>query len=158
MNKIHFRTTLAFLLCAVVSAGCENPVEEHQDIDPDGIVIRAGATEVIRVVGLANPVITGSLTVPEGGQSPLLTATYTDSEGDDITLDTSEYWLGVISASTATATWQATAEGAFTGRVSGGQDGTTTLGFQLAHGPLGGGHPVEGGAYIVPVTVTATQP
>ena len=159
MNKIHFRSAIAFLALTAVVAGCDNPVSDDDDDHavPSGIVIRAGTTEMIRVVGFQNPVVTGALTVSAGGQSPVLRATYIDSEGDDITL-VDEYYLGVASVSSATATWQGTAEGAFTGRVIGHEAGATTLGFQLYHGPLGGGHPEPRGAYVVPVTVTATQP
>lgn len=158
MNKIHFRSVFALLVVAAVGAGCENPVSNHEDHPlPSGIVIRAGGAELIRVVGFMNPVVTGALTVAAGGTSPVLAATYIDGEGDDITLD-SDYYLGVTSASSATATWQGTAEGAFTGRATGHAAGATTLGFQLYHGPIGGGHISDRGAYVVPVTVTATQP
>lgn len=159
MNKIHFRSVLALLAVVAVSAGCDNPVSDDDEDHavPSGIVIRTGGAELIRVVGFINPVVTGALTVSANGQTPLLTATYIDDEGDDITL-LPEYYLGVTPASSATVTWQGTAEGAFTGRAIGHEAGTTTLGFQLYHGPLGGGHPEPRGAYVVPITVTATQP
>jgi hypothetical protein len=155
MDSINFRSPLAAVLLAVVVGACNNPVSHEDHAEPDGIVLRAGATEVIRV---NDDGVTGALTVVAGAQSPELSVVYIDHDGDDLTLDPAEFWVSVSSANSATATWQATAAEGFTGRVTGHAAGATTLTFVLYHGPAGGGHPEDGGTYVVPVTVTATQP
>lgn len=161
MNNINFRAPLAMVLLAGLAAACNNPVShEDEHAEPEGIVIRAGSTEVVRVEGIgAAGVVTGALSVEAGAQSPVLSVTFIDHDGDDIALELDEFWLDVTSSSSATATWQGTAAGSFTGRVSGLEAGATTLSFVLFHGAVGGGHPEPngGGPYVVPVTVTATQ-
>lgn len=159
MNNITLRAPLAMALLAGVVAACSNPVSEEDHADPDGIVIRAGATEMVRVEGIGPTAeVTGALSIEAGAQTPVLTVTFIDHDGDDLTLELDEFWLEVVSSNSATATWQGTEAGSFTGRVSGLTAGAATLSFLLYHGAVGGGHPEEGGGpYVVPVTVTATQ-
>lgn len=157
MNNINLRLPLAVLLAGALGA-CSNPVEHEDHAEPEGIVIRAGATELVRVEGTGpTAVVTGTLSVAAGVDSPDLTVSFIDHDGDDIDLDEHEYWLAVESANSATATWQGSAVGSFTGRVSGHAAGATTLTFQLHHGADGVGHAEPGGTYAAPVTVTATQ-
>jgi hypothetical protein len=161
MNNINLRSPLAVLLLAAFGA-CENPVSHEDHAEPEGIVIRAGTTELVRVEGTgAGGVVTGAVSVSVGAQSPELTVSFIDHDGDDLPLEPGEYWLSGQSTPTdsATATWQGTEAGSFTGRVSGHSTGAITLSFQLHHGVVDGGHPEEdgGGPYEVPVTVTATQ-
>lgn len=160
MNNITLRAPLAMALLATMVAACSNPVSEEDHAEPDGIVIRAGGTEMVRVDGTGpTGQVTGTLSLEAGAQTPVLTVTFIDHDGDDLTLELDEYWLDVESSNSATATWQGTEAGSFTGRVSGLTAGAATLSFQLHHGAVGGGHAEEdgGGPYLVPVTVTATQ-
>jgi hypothetical protein len=157
VNSINFRASLAMLVVGLALGACENPVTPEHHEEPEGLVIRAGSTELIRVVGaLGAGVVTGELAVAAGQQTPELTVTFIDEHGDDLAFD-DEYSLDVASTSSATATWQGTPAEGFTGLVAGHAAGGTTLVFQLYHGPVGTGH-AEGGAYVVPVTVTAMQP
>jgi hypothetical protein len=153
MTIINFRSPLAIIALAGVLGACDNPVEHEDHAQPDGVVIRAGAAEIIRV---DDDGVQGALTVVAGAETPDLTVTFVDHDGDDITLEADEYWLSVSSASSATATWQGTAAGSFNGRVAGHVAGATTLELVLYHGPVGGGHPEEGATFVVPVAVTAT--
>jgi hypothetical protein len=158
MNSINFRSPLAVLVFGAAVAACENPVSSQDHSEPEGLVVRAGATEVIRVAGAGTgATVTGALVVAAGAQSPELTVTFIDHDGDDLTLDPTEHWVSVESDGSATATWQGSAAAGFTGRVTGHTAGATTLRFTLYHGPAGGGH-VDEGPFIVPVTVTAMQP
>ncbi|HEX6133429.1 MAG TPA: hypothetical protein VFZ24_05685 [Longimicrobiales bacterium] len=155
MNSINLRAPLA-ALALVVLAACENPVKPAEHEDPAGLVLRAGTTEVVRVVGLGlNGTATGVLAVTESGQTPVLTVALIDDHGDELTLD-EETALGVESDAPATATWQGTAAGAYTGRVAGHAAGTATLKFRLYHGSVDTGH--VDAEFWVPVTVTAVQP
>lgn len=155
MNNINFRSPLAVLLMASVVGACENPVSHEEDhAEPDGLVLRASGTEVVRI---SDAGVTGALTVAAGAQSPELTVTFIDHEGSDIALDPQEFWVEVKSANSATATWQGTAAEGFTGRVTGHAAGATTLMFVLHHGVVGSGHAEEGAQFVVPLTVTAMQ-
>lgn len=158
MNNITFRAPLAIALVAGTLAGCDNPLSHEDHAEPEGIVIRAGTTEMVRVEGIGpTGEVTGAVSLVAGVETPVLTVSFIDHDGDDITLDTGEYWLSVESTNPATATWQGTAAGSFTGRVAGHEGGATTLSFQLHHGAVDGGHPEDnGGPYEVPVTVTVT--
>lgn len=153
MNSIDLRSPLAVMLLAGLFAGCENPVSHEDHTEPEGIVIRAGTTELVRVDDAG---VTGSIDVAVGAQTPELTVTFIDHDGDDITLDEHEYSIDVESTDSATATWQGTLAEGFTGRVTGHEAGSTTLEFHLFHGHEGEGHQ-DGDAYVVPVTVAATQ-
>lgn len=157
MYSINFRASLGILAVLAATAACENPVTPEHHEDPAGIVIHAGTSELIRVEGAGNAgTVTGALTVTAGAETAELTVSFIDDHGEDLALD-AEYALGVMSDSPATATWQGTPAGGFTGRVTGHGAGTTTLEFQLYHGPVDSGH-AEGGAFRVPVTVAAPQP
>lgn len=158
MNNINLRAPLGVLLLGALTGACSNPVSDDDHAEPEGIVIRTGTTELVRVEGIGSGgVVTGALSVETGAQSPVLTVSFIDHDGDDIALELDEFWLEV-SSNSAAATWQGTAAGSFTGRVSGHEAGAATLTVQLHHGATGGGHPEEGGGpYLVPVTVTATQ-
>lgn len=159
MNSINFRSPLAILALVATVAACDNPVSSEEHSEPEGVILRAGATEVIRVQGVgAGATVTGALTVVAGAQSPELTVVFIDQDGDEITLDPTEYWVNVVSVSTATATWQGSAAAGFTGRVTGQAAGATAFQFRVYHGPPGGGHPDGDGPIVVPVTVTAMQP
>ncbi|HSJ30660.1 MAG TPA: hypothetical protein VK933_04445 [Longimicrobiales bacterium] len=155
MNNINFRSPLAVLLMAGVVGACDNPVSHEEDhAEPDGMVLRASGTEVVRI---GDDGVTGALTVAVGTQSPELTVTFIDHEGSDVALDPHEYWVEVTPANSATATWQGTAAEGFTGRVTGHAAGATTLTFVLHHGAVGSGHAEPGAEFVVPLTVTATQ-
>lgn len=158
MNNINLRAPLAIALMASALAACENPVSHEDHAEPEGIVIRAGATELVRVEGIgATGQASGLLSIAAGGETPLLTVSFIDHDGEDLTLDPDEYWIDAESADSATATWQGTVAEGFTGRVAGHAIGATTLSFQLHHGAAGGGHAEEGGGpFRVPVSVTVT--
>lgn len=70
----------------------------------------------------------------------MLCVTFIDHDGEDLT---PELRLEVESSNSATATWQGTEAGSFTGRASGLETGAATLSFQLYHGAAGGGHEEE---------------
>src|SRR5690606_11961098 len=100
MNNITLRLPLAMVLAGAIGA-CSNPVQhDDEHAEPEGIVIRAGATELVRVEGIdPGGVVTGALSVAVGAESPDLTVSFIDHDGDDITLHADEYWLEVESSS-----------------------------------------------------------
>ncbi|HEX2167143.1 MAG TPA: hypothetical protein VHG09_07875 [Longimicrobiales bacterium] len=159
MNNINWRSPLAGVLLATLVVACENPVSHEEDhAEPEGVLIRAGAAEVARIEGSGEAaVVTGALSVTAGGESPVLTVSFIDHDGHDVAFDPHEYGLDVQSADSATAIWQGSVAGSFTGRVSGLSEGVTTLTFQLHHGAADSGH-ADGDPYVLPVTVTAIAP
>lgn len=153
MYSISFRTSLGVAAAVLALAGCDNPVSPEHHEEPHGIVILADTIELARVTG---GVTVGQIEVAQGAQTPGLTVVFLDDHDEEITLE-EEYSLDVTSTTPAVATWQGTPAGGFNGRVNGHVAGSTLLEFQLVHGPIAGGH-AEGGVFVVPVTVTATQP
>lgn len=130
------------------TAACENPVSSGGHNAPAGI--RLIVAEQVVVSGSA-AALQGNMVLTAGQQSAPITVQFTNAAGDVIESD-GNYWLKVTSASTAVADWQATPEGAFTGRIRAGAAGTASLRFEYFHGSVGRGHR-DGDAFDIPVVV-----
>lgn len=145
------RTTPLLGMVALLFAACNNPVDREDHVEPVGLIIRAGDTQVV-AASLAGA--QGSIRVT-GMISPLYTVSFVDINGNVIDPGT-EYHLVVQSENSAVAVWQASRPGAFTGTVAGKSAGSTTLRFSWVHGPVGGGHPDV--IINVPVTIASNEP
>jgi hypothetical protein len=135
-SMIHPRAgfTLVLSMMALMFAGCRSATAPERHVRPSGVVVTAGAVEVVRVEGTT---VTNSFIVPVGGQTDLLSFTFLDAQGDPITPG-SDYHLELRFASEATATFAPQGSPyTFTGRVQGIQAGTTTVQIRLMHGPPG---------------------
>jgi hypothetical protein len=131
----HSRARFALLcMAALMFAGCRSATAPERHVRPSGVVVMAGAVEVVRVEGTT---VTNSFTVPAGGQTGLLTFTFLDAQGNPIT-PAGDYHLELRFASEAIATFAPQGSPyTFTGRIQGVQAGTTTVQMRLMHGPPG---------------------
>jgi len=123
---------LLSLAGGIVGCGDSTGPEEGP---PAGLVVTQAGLTLVRVEGA---VVKGSLSVQAGETSPLLEVTFTDEDG--FALSTSNRYMTVEVADEGLATFLQSADGAFTGRISGGQDGGfTTIRFILNSGSPGSG-------------------
>jgi len=144
--KWNLRALLALSFVAAAAA-CENPVgAAHEQVG--GVVLRTGAQDLVTVTGLGT---TGGVTLQAGQQTAEVTVQFLDEDGEPITR--SGYYLVVESSNPAVVTWQATAEGAFTGRIRAHAAGAAQLRLEYWHGRVGSGHMDK--RFGVDVAVTA---
>jgi hypothetical protein len=159
MIRIHFRRAFGALLLATAVVACDNPADEHTDIEPTSVSIRLGTTELARATRVDQTVVTtGGITVAAGSQTQELTIVFLNDLGNPVAIGT-DYHVRVQPATSSIATWTFTTPGGYLGRVVGVSAGNTTIGVSLFHGPLGEGHVTAG--FNIPVTVTgapATAP
>lgn len=131
----HLRWTGLVLCAAIGIAACRSSTAPERHVRPSGVVVLADGAEVVRAVSGSTP--TGSFTVAEGGQSPLLTVTFLDAQGNEIT-PPEDYHLELRFANPAIASFVADdTPYTFRGRIQGLQAGTTTVQMRFMHGPPG---------------------
>jgi hypothetical protein len=114
---------------AAVLLGCS----EFGHVIPDAMVIRDDGGVVVHASGTT---VTGTLEVPSGDSSPLLSVRFLDAAGNEID-GGAAYQLEVTTMDPGLATWMADAPGAFSGRVAGTSAGSTVLLFRWMHGETG---------------------
>jgi hypothetical protein len=154
MISIQFRRSLGAVLLATAVAACDNPADEHDDVEPAGVSIRLGTNELVRATRVDQTVVTtGLITVAAGGQTQELTIVFLNDIGNPVAIS-EDYHVRVQPATSSIATWTFTTPGGYRGHVVGVSGGNTTIGVSLFHGPLGGGHVTAG--FNIPVTVTGT--
>lgn len=138
---------LTVAVLAVTACGAEAITEAEPE--PEGLELRDGGQLVASVD--ANGTVTGSLTVAEGDETNDLTFVFTDADGNPLTIDTAEFFVGATVADEATALFHATAE--LEGHIQGIQAGSTTVVFHLMHPPGANPH-AHWSAPAIPITVT----
>ncbi len=123
------------LVAAAVFAlgGCDSdPTGTEDHIDPVGIVLVSGGIDVVRVAGLD---IVGSFQVNVGGQTDPFEIEFLDGRGNRFLPTEPDEWLRVTVTHPNLAEWVSDAPGGWSGSIRGLQAGTTTVRFELMHGP-----------------------
>ncbi len=124
----------ALAILSLVMAGCRSATSPERHIRPSAVVVTENGTEIVRVEGTT---VTGSFTVTESGPTDLLTFTFLDAQGNDIS-PPSDYHLELRFASATVAAFQPQGSPyTFQGRIHGLQAGATTVEMRFMHGPPG---------------------
>ncbi len=136
MRRLPRPTVLALVAAtALVGAACgDDPTGNEGHPDPSGLVVLSGGVDVVEVRGLG---IIGSFAVSEGGTSADYQIQLIDQQGNRYSPTAADQWLRVIVANPAVAQWVQDDVGEWGGRLEGLTGGTTTIGFDLMHGPVG---------------------
>lgn len=114
--------------------GCDSdPTGNEDHIDPVGIVIVSGSTDVVSVRGLD---IIGAFQVNAGGQTDPFDILFVDERGNRFVPTEPDEWLRVTVSHPSLAEWVGDGPGAWSGSIRGLQAGTTTVRFELMHGPV----------------------
>lgn len=152
--RTKFRRSMAslFALGGVIAlAACSDPVANEDHVDPVGIVVISGNTDVVTVTGLN---ITGAFFIAEGGQTDPLRVEFVDDRGNRFVPDEPDEWLRVTVTHPNLATWVEDVPGGWSGTLRGITKGSTTVRFELMHGEVGSAssHP-DFGTPGVPLTI-----
>lgn len=125
---------LALVSVLAVAACNDDPTGNDGHPDPAGLVVTRAGVDVVEVRGLG---IIGSFNVSEGGASGDLEVQLIDQSGNRYTPTAQDQWLRVTVTNPAVARWVQDEVGEWGGRLEGLTTGTTTVGFDLMHGPVG---------------------
>ena len=142
-KKWNIRNWLAAVAILSVPAlnGCgefiTEPEEEHAE--PEGVQISMGGRVIASYDGETQD-WTGQLEVDAGEETPHITVTFVNHEGDAIPLD-EEFYLEVDVEDESIADFEQDTPGEFVGHLHGVREGETGVTFKLMHGAVGSGHP-----------------
>lgn len=130
------RTALALAALAPLAlAACgDDPTGAEDHPDPAGLVVTNAGVDVVQVRGLS---IIGSFAVAQGSTAGDFEVQFLEPNGRRFTPTGDDVWLRVIVSNPAVARWVQDEVGEFGGRLEGLSRGTTTIGFDLMHGPVG---------------------
>lgn len=145
---------LACTVAAFGVAACgDSPVADDDDhLDPVGVAVVSGNTDLVTITGFD---VRGAIFVEEGGQTDPVDILFFDNRGDRFTPQEADEWLRVTVTSAPFAEWVPDAPGAFSGVFRGVTAGSTTVRFELMHGPVGSATShVDFGTPGAPITVT----
>lgn len=140
------------LLLAVIGLmafqACKNNVNDsdHNHAEPVGFFLRESG---VNVVTYQNATVQGSITVPAGGETGLISVVFIDEDGDEFTPEGDVYSLALETTSTNFEFEQHPEDGKWRFHVVGLQAGTGTFTLKLMHGE----HP---DFLSQPITVTVT--
>lgn len=144
----------AFLLLAVMSLlafqACDNHVhdDDHDHVEPVGFFLRESDRNVVTY---QNATVQGSITVPAGGETGLISVVFIDEDGDEFTPEGDVYSLALETTSTNFEFEQHPEDGKWRFHVVGLQAGTGTFILKLMHGEH-----ADFRSQPIPVTVTAS--
>ena len=141
-KKLNIRNWLAAIAILSVPAlyGCEESMTEHEEhAEPEGVQISMGGRVVASYDGDTQQ-WTGELEVDAGEETPHITVTFVDHDGDAIPLE-EELYLEVDVEDESIAEFEQDTPGEFGGHLHGVQEGETEVTFKLMHGAVGSGHP-----------------
>jgi hypothetical protein len=126
-----------FVPYVALLAACGDGPTEHSHDEPEahGVLIRDGGTTLVTV---DDGVVTGSLAVPDGDETPNYDIVFTDHDGDPITSGLAEFEVGATVANTGVAIFHSVS--AFQAHFEGIAVGSTTVVIQLIHTADGDSH------------------
>ena len=135
MNSMYVRRTpmtLAFTIVALV-AGCGDAPTEHEDeVEVHEVVISEAGTPVVTI---EHEVVTGSLAVAAGDETPDYDIAFLDHDGNAITTG---FAADATVQNTAVAIFHSTAD--YQGHFEGVSAGSTTVTVSLVHAADGDSH------------------
>lgn len=138
MKTTHVRP-LSWMLVPFVTllVACGDGPTEHSHDEPEahGVIILDGGTTLVTV---DDGVVTGSLTVPDGGETPNYDIVFTDHDGDPITSGLGEFEANATVANTGVAISHSVS--AFQAHFEGIAAGSTTVMIRLVHTADGDSH------------------
>ena len=142
-NTLHRSPSKALAWAAILALGAcgSDPVATEDHIDPIGIVIVSGGVDLVSVTGLN---IFGAFMVDAAGQTDPFEIEFVDGQGNRFVPTEADEWLRVTVTHSNLAEWVADSPGGWSGSLRGLQAGTTTVRFELMHGPAndsGASHP-----------------
>lgn len=136
MYKFRFPSLLLLVAALFTFSACDsNSVDDHEDehADAEGLVLRASGQQIVEV---KEGVVTGSITVQAGDETPLIVVEFRDHDGNEVHTEDlgSEFSLGYRFGDSSIAGWEQHEGENWEFHVLGLAEGTTTLELELLHG------------------------